>query len=434
MRDEGSDGSLFLDPPVASRRGAQPEPPAGPQAPLVEVEGGRRRRLAVLVVVALLVGGVIANRTSTERADEEDALHDQRQDLAAPAESPANLPQSLRTTDRLGPLLPEPTGTTLVLAAGTQVIVLDVDSGTVRSVQLADLDVGASYPWGSPVLAVGDSIVVRSRPPRGKVIPRADGGPVTDLAAGSGGGLYPTTTPGRYWVEERRGEPRLEEVDLVGDVSRTVPVPNGQESIVWDGTGFVQTVDGAALAFPADGGEAVPLASGLAVAGDATTVALLRCAPSGSCELVLADRSTGEVRTVPRTGAVQDFQTGFTGASAGAGISPDGRWLLLPVIAAPRPGSAESLPALAVIDVTTGTVRAVEPGGTTGQPAGAFSQDGRWLFLGRPVGTVTAELGAVRLADGARFDLDVELSVRASFGLVLEAVPSLPADRGADGG
>jgi hypothetical protein len=39
-----------------------------------------------------------------------------------------------------------------------------------------------------------------------------------------------------------------------------------------------------------------------------------------------------------------------------------------------------------------------------------------------------------RLVDGARFDLEVELSVRASFGLALSAVPSTPADLGAGDG
>lgn len=446
MLDEGPERSLFLDPPPATQPSPPPEPPAGPAAPLVEVEGGRRRWLQVLVVLAVLVGGVVANRTSAERAADEEATLEQPAPLVAPGEPPAALAQSLRTIERLGPLLPEPTGTTLVLAAGTQVLVLDIDSGTVRGVQLADLEVTSSYPWGSPVLAVGDSIVVRSQPPGGKVIPRTDGGPVRELDVGSGGGLYPSTEEDRYWVEELRGEGRLEEVDLAGSISRTVPVPGAKGSIVWDGAGFVQTVDGTAFGFPLDGGAPTPLGSGSAIAADARSVALLRCpegsagvAPAGErpgCELVLLDRASGTVRPVPRPEGTSGFVAG-PDAGVGPTLSSDGRWLLVRVDAPDRPnprrGGGAADASLAVVDVGAGTVRAVEPGAGSGPPVGAFSPDGRWLFLGTTLDSVSAELSAVRLADGARFDLDVDLAVRASFGLVLEGFPSAPADRGAEG-
>lgn len=402
----------------------------------MEVEGGRRRWLQVVVVLAVLVAGVVANRSNTERADEQRAF-EERQRLEVPsAGPPAPLPQSLRTTDRLGPLLPEPTGTTLVLAAGTQVIVLDVDSGTLRSVQLADLKVDGGYPWGSPVLAVGDALVVRSRPPEARVIPRTDGQAVTELDVGSGGGLYPSTSEGAFWVEELRGEARLEEVDRSGVVRRSVVIPNNSGSIVWDGTGFIQTVDGEVLAFPADGGEPTPLGPGLAVAADAATVAVLHCRPApmpggNPCDLELLDRAAGTSRVVDPPEDVAGFRAGYDAGLVPA-LSPDGRWLLLgaDVVTSGNVGLPATAPGLVVVDVGTGTVRAVEPGALGGLPVGAFSPDGRHLFLARPVSSVAAELAAVRLADGDRFALDVEVSARASFGLVLEAVPSVAADLG----
>jgi hypothetical protein len=312
------------------------------------------------------------------------------------------------------------------------VIVLDVDTGTLRSVQVADLDVSPAYPWGSPVLAVGDSFVVRSRPPRAKVVPRADGAPVRDLEAGSGGGLHPSTEPGRLWVEEVRGDPVLQEVDLTGAVLRSVPLPLATASVVWDGAGFVLTADGTAQAVALDGGPPTVVGPGLAVAADAATVALLRCEASDDlCALDLHDRATGVVRTVAP-------ERGVVGFAAGTGtvpvrLSPDGRWLTIQADA-PLEGSAQTGPGLALVDVAAGRVRAVEPGTEAGAPVGAFSPDARWLFLAETTGSVSARMTGFRLVDGARFDLEVELSVRASFGLALSAVPSTPADLGAGDG
>ena len=435
MVDRGTQRSLFLaDPPGEPEPPA--DPPAGAPAPLVEVEGGRRRWLQVLVVLAVLAGGIVANRSAPPPVQEEAA----ERTTAGPVLGPATLPQSLATVARLGPLLPEPTGTTLLLGAGTQVLVLDVDSGTLRSVQLADLRVGSGYPWGAQAVTAGDAFVVRSRPPDAKVIPRTDGQPVADLLAGSGGGLHPSTTADTFWVEEVRGEGRLEEVDRSATVRRTVPVPNGSESIVWDGAGFLQTVDGRIQVFSADGAQPSALGEGLVVAADAASAAVLGCGEEDGrgCDLSLVDRPSGARRVVP----VPDELAGFTAGRADrnvAELSPDGRWLLVgatstrtsPTV---RGDAAAPGTGIAVVDVAAGTVRAFEPGSPEGPPAAAFSPDGRWLFLGRSVGTVSAELDAVRLADGARFDLDVEISARASFGLVLEAFPSVPADLGAGGG
>ncbi len=436
MVDRGTQRSLFLaDPPGE----AEPptDPPAGAPAPLVEVEGGRRRWLQVLVVLAVLVGGVVANRSAPPPVREEEAAE---RTTDGPVLGPATLPQSLATMARLGPLLPEPTGTTLLLGAGTQVLVVDLDSGTLRSVQLVDLRIGSGYPWGSQAVTAGDAFVVRSRPPNAKVIPRTDGQPVADLVAGSGGGLYPSTTADTFWVEEVRGEARLEEVDRAATVLRTVPVPNGSESIVWDGAGFLQTVDGRIEASGAPGEQPSSLGEGLVVAADGATAAVLGC-PEGAgrgCDLSLVDRLSGTRRVVP----VPDELSGFAAGRPDRFVpelSPDGRWLLLGATSARtsptvRGDVAAPGTGIAVVDVAGGAVRAFEPGTPEGPPAAAFSPDGRWLFLGRSVGTVSAELDAVRLADGARFDLDVEISARASFGLVLEAFPSVPADLGAGGG
>jgi hypothetical protein len=425
--------SLFLAPaPAPDPEPERPEPPPGPAAPLGVVEGGRRRRLQVLVVVALLIAGAVANRAGNERADDAERVQGGAQDDGA-VEMPPLLAQSLHTKARVGPLLPELTDTTLLLAAGTQVIVLDVDTGTSRSLQVADLDVSAGYPWGAPLLAVGDELVVRSQPPRAMVVPRTDGEPVRDLDAGSGGGLHPSTEPGRLWVEEVRGQRVLEEVDLTGEVLRTVPIPPGMSSIVWDGAGFVQTVDGTARTYHVDGGEPTDIGPGLAVAADATTVALLRCERRDEpCPLELLDRRDGSVRPVATEGEVVGFSAG-TG-TVPVRLSPDGRWLVIQAEVPPEEAEdGRGGPALAVVDVVAGTVRSVEPGTEAGVAVGAFSPDGRWLFLGRSTGSVNAQVSGVRLVDSARFDLEVELEMRAGSGLSLSAVPRVPADLGAGG-
>ena len=425
--EEHGERSLFLAPAPEPAPPAPAEPPAGAAAPLTVVEGGRRRRLQVLVVLALLVAGLVANRSNAERVDEPGG-DDGRPEEEAVVKPPLIAP-SLRTTARLGPLLPQLTGTTLLLGAGTQLLVLDVDTGTLRNVQVADLEIRPSYPWGSPILAVGDAVVARSQPPRAMVVPRTDGGPVADLDAGSGGGLYPSTEPGRFWVEELRGDPVLEEVDLAGEVSRTVPVPLGSTSIVWDGTGFLQTVDGTALSFGVDGGDPVPVGDGTVVAAGAATVALLRCQGADvACSLDLLDRATGAVRTVPPTADAPGFSAGHA-SEVPVVLSPDGRWLVIQS-APPAGGPEPDEPGTALVDVAAGEVRTVEPSLGSGPPVGAFSPDGRWLFLASTTGSVSAEVRGIRLVDGARFPLDVELAVRASFGLALTAAPTTPADRG----
>ncbi len=435
MLDEQGDPSLFLEPvPMGASTEAE-EPPAGPAAPLVEVEGGRRRWLAVLVVVALLVAGVVANRRNAEPADEQPA-----DDPPADADvegaarlRPVPLPPSLQTIEVLGATTPEATGTTLVLAASTQVVVLDVDSGTVRSAQVAELDVQASYPWGSQVLAVGDGIVVRGQPPRSLVLPRADGVPVTTHDAGSGGGLHPSDVEGRYWVEERRGRPRLEERDAAGRglSHRTVALLDGVRSIVWDGSGFIQSADGRVLETGFDEGTAGPdgaierarptsIGTGTAVAADNDTVAIVRC--PDDCALELVERATGAARQVVPPGDAAGFLV-----DDGATLSPDGRWLLVAVAG----GDGEAI-GLAVVDVGGGSVRAVEPAPSGEPTAGAFSPDGRWLFLASNVSSVEADVAAIDLASGDRHAV-ATLSLRSGFGIVAEAFPSVPADLGAAG-
>ncbi len=225
--------------------------------------------------------------------------------------------------------------------------------------------------------------------------------------------------------------------------------PASGQSIVWDGSGFVQTVDDQALAFDPDGGESTSLGPGLAVAADGATVAMLRrCAGSSSevpiplgaassCELVLLDRASGSSRTVPPLDDLAGFSAGED-AGFVPSFSPDGRWLLLRAGATstrepPVDPGAPVTGGIAVIDVSTGTVRAVEPGTELGPPAGTFSPDSQWLFIARPTSSVGASLSVVRLAEGDRFVLDAELELRSGFGIVLEAFPSVPADLGAAG-
>lgn len=432
MSDGERERSLFLAPerpPEPEPTAHDGEPPAGRAAPLVEVEGGRRRWLAVLVVVALLVAGAVANRRSAERAEQaavEDVADDQPASPGPPLVAPA-----MRTIEHFGPRLLEDTGTTLVLAAGTQVAVLDVDSGTLRNVQVADLSVTSSYPWGSQVLAVGGSFVVRSQPPRALLVPRADGVPVQPLDVGSGGGLYPSDVAGRYWVEEARGAGVLQELDAsdpAGAITRQVPRIDGMRSIVWDGTGFIQSDSLRALATPADGGEPVPLAAGIAVAADGTTLALLDCpGDQPPCSLTLLDRATGSASPVELPEQVDGFEL-----DGRATLSPDGRWLLVTVTSDTASGVARGR-GLAVVDVETASAQVVEPAQEDAPVAtGAFSPDGRWLFLAEPANSVEVELSAVDLGAGGRYAL-ASVPLRASFGAVLEAFPSIPADLGAGG-
>lgn len=437
MVDEQAGGSLFLAPrpPPAPGRGQASTDSSGS---LSEVEGGRRRWLAVIVVVALLVAGVVANRRNAQlpvsdpsgggtAVDEEDGEDDEEEEEEAGARPPPALAaSSLRTLDRLATSLPAPTGTTLVLAASTQVVVFEVDSGTLRNVQIAKLTASSSHPWGSQVHATDDAIVVRGRPPRAVLVPREDGAPVRPVELGSGGGLYPSDVPGRFWVEEVRGDGVLQELDVDGAVSRVVPMVRPLRSVVWDGLGFVQSTDEAALATPPDGSAPTVVAPGIAVAADRATVALAHCGDGGTtCSLELFERATGVGRAV----AAPDGSDGFV-LEGGATFSPNGRWLL--VTSAPGPARLATKPAgLAVVDVAAGAVAFVEPAEEGGPAAtGAFSTDGRWLFLASTTSTVEAQLHAVDLTTGDR-SLLATVPLRAGFGITLAAFPSVPADLGA---
>lgn len=123
------------------------------------------------------------------------------------------------------------------------------------------------------------------------------------------------------------------------------------------------------------------LAKGLAVAADAATVVVLRCPGAAApCGLELADRTNGAVRQVSLPAEVAGFEAGVD-AGVAPSLSSDGRWLILRSTAtAPGPEVAVGVEpvttGLAVVEVSTGRVAAIEPGAVSMPPSGAFSPDG----------------------------------------------------------
>lgn len=423
------DPSLFLSPldepagePAGEPGGQEPVPEPSP------VAGGRGRgRLGALVVVAALaVAAFGVNRLSAsgDGADPgERASPPVGERRGAPTTRPdprptTTLPPSLATLEVRGLMLPEPTGTTLVLASSRRLLVVHLDSGTVRAAAVGGIEVYGGSPFHS-VLPVGDGLLTSGPQPR--LVDRRPGGPVREDLPSAPMGYLPSASDGRWWVVGDHVSPDLVEWDLDGETGGRIALPGDGGVALPLGNSFIVSPLGSVLQIDAGTGAVRRIGDGVAVAVDERTLARVRCDASIECGLVLSDLVGGRERTIEPPTPRSRY-----GTHSGVSFSPDGRWLVTPFFGEDQPGG------LTLVDVERGERRFLDSLATSSRGGfplnAAFTSDSRWLLLAEP----TADgdpLRAIRIADGTSVELDLGLEVGdPSEGVVLLAIPSIPAD------
>lgn len=441
------DPSLFLSPIERRDESAPPSDDAG-HAPAGRAEvvaadevggdGGRRRRVgavAVVVVLALVVLGVnrmaATDDPSAPAADdgageaEEDAQASTTTERRRPpttrptGATPTTLPPTLQTFAVLGSLLPDVTGTTVVLASNGQLVVAHLDSGTVRAVGISGMEVYGGYPFQA-VLPVGDAFLTSG--PRPSLVPRASGGEVAAGDVPVFGGYLPSGVEGRFWTVDHRFQMELVERSLDEETGRRIELPGESGVVLPLADSFIVSPFGSVMQVDAETGRARRIAEGTAVAANEETLARVRCDESLDCGLVLTDLDGGRERIVPPPTPRSRYET-----YSGVRFSPDGRWLVSPFYGEDQPGG------LVLVDVERGERRfldslATSSGGGFPQSA-VFTADSRWLLFADP-STDGQPIKAIRIEDGAiaEIDLGLDAPLDRQQGVVLLALPSIPAD------
>ena len=264
-----------------------------------------------------------------------------------------------------GPLLPEPTGAALVVVTSSEVLVVELDTGAVRSVAVADRH-NYQEAW-----AVGGAAVVQSS--GGAIaVPAARGeDPVVLTEGGAADSLVPSDRSGHVWLVSQQDH-KLVGREVSADGQETgrrfvLPALLGPTMVPVDGGLIVQTL-GSLTFYDPDTGAARAIGHGIALAGSGDTLARLSC-EALRCGLRLTDLRTGD------DVAVSPSDTA-SAPVAQAAFSPDGRWLA--VVVRTLTGTTDRM---ALVDVADGEVVAVHA--TVMGPGNlfTFSPDSRWLFV-----------------------------------------------------
>lgn len=375
---------------------------------------------------AFLLAAVAANRVSNrdgavaEGPPPTSVLED---DPPAPATRPHDRATTttapvVQTSARLGPRLPVPTGTTVVVVGHDRVVLADLDSGVVRTVGV-DAEVIGGSPFHT-VLAVGDAFLVAGQTAR--IVPRTPLADVEDLAMPVFHGFLPSARPDAFWTVDQRFDVELVERTPEGQTGRRLVLPGESGPVLPFGDGFLISPAGSAMLVDATTGRAERLGGGTAVASDGRTLVRSACGDDLECGLVLSDLDGGNERRVGPPTPRSRYDT-----YSGAGFSPDGRWLSIPFYGEDQPGG------LVLIDVERGERRPTDllttaSGGGFAASA-AFTADSRWLLVADRRGAAT--LQAVDLADGAVVPVDLGPAVTGGGGrsdVALVAFSSIPAD------
>lgn len=338
--------------------------------------------------------------------------------LAAGPHGPVGSPlaATLETAATLGPRLPAPSGTTVVVVGRDDVVVADLDTGVVRT---AGLGAPADRSPFQAVLDVGDSFLLAGATPL--VVPRGEGGALGQLDLPIFSGYLPSSRPDAFWTVDARFDVELVERTLAGETGRRVALPGEPGPVLPFGDGFLVSPAGSIMLVDATTGRADRLAEGTAVAHDGRTLVRSRCGEDLECGLVLSDLGGGRERQVGPPTPRSRYDT-----YSGARFSPDGRWLSIPFYGEDQPGG------LVVVDVERGERRPTDQLATAsggGFPASAaFTADSRWLlFADRSSGP--GAVSAVDLADGTVVPVDLGPAFDGADGdLLLAAFPSVPAD------
>lgn len=405
-------------------------------APVVAGGGGRRRLAVGVLALVLVLGAGVANRISAGGAGvaDEQAVDDTTTTVAPrrtttsdqrPPRTTTTVPDVLTTVATVGPLIPEPVGTTLVLANANQLFIAHLDTGTVRTVRVPSPDLGGPF---QSVLPVGDALLVGGNRPQ--LVARGAGGEVRDAGGTASGGLLPSAVAGRCWSVDWRFQLELTEQGIGGELTRRLELPGDGGAVLTFGDGFLVSPFETIMAIDATTGRGQRVGDGAAVAVNADSLVRSRCDEALECGLVITDLAGGNERVVGPPTPRSRYET-----YSGARFSPDGRWLVAPFYGEDQPGG------LVLIDVEQGIRRPTDllttvSGG--GFPANAtFTADSRWLLVGeaRGGGSRGGAVKAIRIADGVQIDLDLDLDLDLVLGprvgdspMAMVALPSIPAD------
>ena len=435
------DPSLFLSPlgpadPVPGEEGSGEQPTGdepGGEHPAGHGPGRWRRAVAPLVVTVLVLGAVAANRggggadARSERAAATTTTTAVRARPGGAVPTPApttttsttTLGPALTTVARRGPLLPDVTGTTLVLNTSERLVVAELDTGTIRMAATPGLALGGGQ--FSTVVPVGTALLVGGADPR--LVERSPGGVALDVGRTATGGLLPSAVPGRWWAVDHRFSVELVEHDVDGETGRRLSLPGESSAVLPFGDGFLVSPAGSVLEVDATTGRARRIADGTVVAVDDRTLVRTRCDEVLECGLVLSDHGGGAERTIGTPTPRSRYEV-----YAGPRFSPDGRWLVVPFYGEDQPGG------LVLIDVERGERRAVDTLATASgggfAVSAAFTADSRWLLFGDAAGE-EAPIRALRIEDGATAEIDLGVRGPRSHGSAsFVALPSVPGDVG----
>lgn len=430
------DPSLFLSPLQPSR--PPPDEPGvegrGGEAPPGTVAIGRPGRRGgrvgpVVAALALAAAAAVANRMS----DDGGAMVDGAAPVTTEVErrtatterarrtTTTTTPPVLMTAARLGPRLPAPTGTTVVLVGHGRVVVADLDSGTVRTVPFVG-QVYGSNPFPQVLVVDGSFLLAGERP---QLLARSEGAASADLDLSVLGGYLPSARPDAFWTVDQGFDVELVERTLVGETGRRVTLSGEGGPIIPAGDGFITSLSGSVVRVDATSGAAERIGGGTAVAFDGRTLVRSGCDDALECGLVLSDPAGEGERLVGPPTPRSRYDT-----YSGARFSPDGRWLTIPFYGEDQPGG------LVLVDVERGVRRPTDTLTTAsggGFPASAaFTVDSRWLLVADQ-SAVSGRLKAIDLADGSVIPIDLGLGDAGrrgddGGGLVLTAFPSVPGD------
>lgn len=351
-----------------------------------ESGGGRGRWIGAGVVTALVVaigasvlsggggGGETAPSTTAPARPTTTA--------APPSSAATTAPDGTTTTTWLarlgdgGPLLDEPTGLRLLLAATDGIHRLDLDTGELT------IPGGESTFPAEDVQAVPGGYVLWSN---GALYTAPSTGRAVPVDARMGGQLVGRDAEGAAWIQlygnEANPLPSLARIARVGAPLEAIALPWLTE--VWsdarpDGLGgVVASVAGGVLRAPGLASPPEPLAPGTLADVVGRFVLTRSCYPGPGCELRVTDVGDGSTRTIDDPGG---------GQAQGARVSPDGAWVLtgLATFGPPTPNS----PPLVARPVGEGRPVTIElPADAPVRLNGwnrsvvAWSDDGRWLFL-----------------------------------------------------
>lgn len=307
-----------------------------------------------------------------------------------------------------GPLLPELTRATLVVATHLEIGIVELDTGAVRSVELPG---HGSYEI---VSTTGDAAILRGS--AGVFAVPAAPGEAPVLLADNRAGTRPVASDrlGHVWLVTHSVDAlQAAEVSVKGEATGRQFVLSGSFGdpvVVGVNGGLAIGALGSLNHYGLDTGDTTPLGQGHLVAASGERLARVSC-EGLRCRLHLTDVRTGndvEVHERAETLVV---------ATRPAAFSPDGRWLAVGAHTV-RGG------AVALVDVAERRIAAVHRARIdTGDGSTlAFSPDSRWLFQLDPAGDVLAH----RLGTDETLDLE-GVQLRQAIALAALATPTSPA-------